>query len=442
MENETIQQGARLIEQLRALWQRLFGPHNERAQSFGQLYEQVNNLLWPMELWLVDLYVEDGQTFAIASDAGRLIRFPVIVDGVEVMLGTPVEVEQMFEARQRSSFSIIRQADGAARWFAVAAAAVLNRVGEVDSRALFDDFIARARTEGYPTLDFYHHDALNFGRADWLAREGNLLLASGVFDADSPLTGAIIEAAEKGRGRWGCSVAYEPTREPAMLDIGAGVTVPVYDAGILRKIAVLPEADAASWFTALEVKRTMDDRIRQALVTLFGDEAKADEFISGVDDVNRAIAQRGLIAREGNSEAKPPATEPAPDAASSGADAQPETEQAQPEPETREVELSDELVAAIAARVPAPATVDLTPLQASLDALTAQFAEVSVRLESLERSEDAKKQKWLADLPARAAAPQVKATYRPSVAKKTTDDKTDYAAVAEQSLARLPKRNK
>jgi len=431
MENETIQQGARLIEQLRALWQRLFGPHNERAQSFGQLYEQVNNLLWPMELWLVDLYVEDGQTFAIASDAGRLIRFPVIVDGVEVMLGTPVEVEQMFEARQRSSFSIIRQADGAARWFAVAAAAVLNRVGEIDSRALFDDFIARARTEGYPTLDFYHHDALNFGRADWLAREGNLLLASGVFDADSPLTGAIIEATEKGRGRWGCSVAYEPTREPAMLDIGAGVTIPVYDAGILRKIAVLPEADAASWFTALEVKRTMDDRIRQALVTLFGDEAKAEAFISEVDDVNRAIAQRGLIAREGNGEATPPAP-----------DVQPDATQPDAEPETREVELSDELVAAIAARVPAPATVDLTPLQASLDALTAQFAEVSVRLESLERSEDAKKQKWLADLPARAAAPQVKATYRPSVAKKTTDDKTDYAAVAEQSLARLPERNK
>jgi hypothetical protein len=265
---------------------------------------------------------------------------------------------------------------------------------------------------------------------------GALLLASGVFNAGSPLADAMIEAAEKGRGRWGCSVAYEPTREPAMLDIGAGVTIPVYDAGILRKIAVLPEADAASWFTALEVKRTMDDRIRQALVTLFGDEAKADEFISGVDDVNRAIAQRGLIAREGEGgqaagETETPAT-----------DAQPETEQAQPEPETREVELSDELVAAIAARVPAPATVDLTPLQASLDALTAQFAEVSVRLESLERSEDAKKQKWLADLPARAAAPQVKATYRPSVAKKTTDDKTDYAAVAEQSLARLPERNK
>jgi len=216
-----------------------------------------------------------------------------------------------------------------------------------------------------------------------------------------------------------------------MLDVGAGVTVPVYDAGILRKIAVLPEADAASWFTALEVKRTMDDRIRQALVTLFGDEAKAEAFISEVDDVNRAIAQRGLIAREGNGEATPPAP-----------DVQPDATQPDAEPETREVELSDELVAAIAARVPAPATVDLTPLQASLDALTAQFAEVSVRLESLERSEDAKKQKWLADLPARAAAPQVKATYRPSVAKKVADDKTDYAAVAEQSLARLPERNK
>jgi len=431
MENETIQQGARLIEQLRALWQRLFGPHNERAQSFGQLYEQVNNLLWPMELWLVDLYVEDGQTFAIASDAGRLIRFPVIVDGVEVMLGTPVEVEQMFEARQRSSFSVIRQADGTARWFAVAAAAVLNRVGEIDSTALFDDFIARASSEGYPTLDFYHSDALNFGRADWLAREGNLLLASGVFNAGSPLADAMIEAAEKGRGRWGCSVAYEPTREPAMLDVGAGVTVPVYDAGILRKIAVLPEADAASWFTVLEVKRTRDDRIRQALVTLFGDEAKAEAFISEVDDVNRAIAQRGLIAREGNGEATPPAP-----------DVQPDATQPDAEPETREVELSDELVAAIAARVPAPATVDLTPLRASLDALTAQFAEMSVRLESLERSEDAKKQKWLADLPARAAAPQVKATYRPSEAKKDADDKPDYAAVAEQSLARLPERNK
>jgi hypothetical protein len=427
-----------------ALWRKIValfeGKPTERALAMSALYEQADRLITPLKMWLTDLYIENGMTFAIASDAGRLIRFPLIVDGVEVMLGTPAEVEQMFEARQRSAFTMIRQADGQARWFAVAAAAVLNRVGEIDSRALFDDFVARARTEGYPTLDFFHHDALNFGRADWLARDGNLLMASGVFDADSPLTAAMIAANEAGRGRWGCSVAYDPTREPAMLDVGAGVTIPVYDAGILRKIAVLPETDAASWFTALEVKRTMDDRMREALVTLFGDEAKANEFILGVDDVNRAIEQRGLIARDGATAEVVEAVvdvvaEPVTDAAT--VDAQPDTEPEQ----AREIEVSDSLLDAILARVPQPATVDLSPLQLSLDALAAQMAEVSVRLEGLERSDEAKRQRWMSDLPARATAEKITATYRPSVAKSPDAGKpVDMGSVAAASLSRLPQR--
>jgi len=46
----------------------------------------------------------------------------------------------------------------------------------------------------------------------------------------------------------------------------------------------------------------MDTRTREALVTLFGDEAKADEFISKVDETNRAIADGGLLTRETTTE--------------------------------------------------------------------------------------------------------------------------------------------
>jgi hypothetical protein len=144
MENETIQQGARLIEQLRALWQRLFGPHNERAQSFGQLYEQVNNLLWPMEL-CGRPYVEDGQTFAFASDAGRGSASRDRGRG-RVMLGTPVEVEQMFVAANAVRFCLFAWRT-ARRVVCGGSAAVTNSVGEIEVGRCSTTF-RTPRTEG------------------------------------------------------------------------------------------------------------------------------------------------------------------------------------------------------------------------------------------------------------------------------------------------------
>ncbi len=413
-------------EQAREVW------GEERAVAMNQIWQTVDAQLWAMDgfLWLNDLYDDNGQLVALISNAGKLYRAPVTIDGTDVLLGAMQEIEIQFApARQRGRLWIQRQTDGRYRWFAIAETSVLNRVGEIDSDALFDSFIANAPTEGYPVLDFFHDDRMNFGQGDYLAREGHVLLASGLLDAEHPLAQAYIDASEQGRGIWGTSVSFLPTEPPANVELVPGVTVPVYQAGILRKIAVLPEDQAASWFTAigLEVNR-MRKETEDALKVLFGDEAKATAFIEQVEATNRAITDGQLITREGEGTTETPA---------------PETPTETPPAQPQEVEITDDLLSKITALVPA---VDLAPLQAAIEelkqglagltTLQADLAAVRQRLVAVEASDEDKRKKWQADLPARQTT---KVTYRPRDAQPTEGAKPGLAEIADQTLAKLPK---
>lgn len=61
-----------------------------------------------------------------------------------------------FEPRH-THISVYRQADGRWRWFSISATSVLNRVGEIDSRELFDNFIRRFPEQNTkPFRTFYH----------------------------------------------------------------------------------------------------------------------------------------------------------------------------------------------------------------------------------------------------------------------------------------------
>jgi hypothetical protein len=426
----------------------------ERALSWGDIWSQTAQALdadpelGPMWPWINDMYQEEDRTVALVSAGGKLYRVPVMVNGADVEIGTAEQVEVTFTPARERAFTIIRQADGTSRWFAITETAVLLRVGEIDSKALFDSFIAHAEASGeYPTLRFYHDERIEFGRADWLAREGNCYLASGTFDEEHPVAQAFIDASEKGRGTWGTSNGFVPTSEPEMLEVAEGVTIPVYTAGVHREISILLEPDAASWFTTITAKGVtrMRDKVKEALETLFGDPNAASEFIEQVDRTNREIEERGLITRD---------NEPAPaeDNPSDGADTTEETTE-EIRAADEEITVDDAAIERIAAHVvsrftaqidelramieglPKPEPVDLTPVREAIDAL-------SVRLTALERTDDEKKREWMADLPART---RTKVSYRPSVtpaapAASPAAKPMDSEQVAQATLAALPPR--
>lgn len=207
---------------------------------------------------------------------------------------------------QTRALTITRAADGKARWLMIAASAVVNKVGSIDSTLLFDSFIKRAATEGYPRLDFFHEgDHISFGQADWLRRDGALYLASGAFD-DTDLARAAAAGLEKDPTHWGASIAYRIASEPLVLMTEG--QIPVYTDGFNTFISIVPRNRAANLFTAIgvieEVIR-MDKSVYDELVKLIG-EAAAAPFAAEVDDANRTITETGMITRV------EPASEPTP----------------------------------------------------------------------------------------------------------------------------------
>lgn len=399
------------------------------SQIMAQLYGTGDGPVSGETPWLSDIYLDNGQPVAVLAKGGKLYRAPIAIDGNQATLGAMAEIEVQFSPVRSVNVSVVRMADGRYRWFAIAETAVLNRMAEIDSRALFTDFL-RQFHPGDVRLDFYHDSRIAFGSADWLAVEDAVLLASGPLDAEHPVGRAYIDAKEQGRGEWGCSVAFTPSTPPEMAEVAAGVTIPVYTAGVLRAITILPESRAASWYTTTAEVSRMRKEVQDALKELFGDEAAAQRFIETVDQTNREIAEQNLVTREG----EPPTAEAAPVAAAPVAAALTETPAAQEPPaEAREAApavtepaappplvLDDSAVAAIVAQLKA-ALPDQAPMAAALEDLGKRIgvieaahreatAQADSRLKALEQADDAKRREWQADRPARQA--QV-VTYRP-----------------------------
>lgn len=203
------------------------------------------------------------------------------------------------EQRARGGRVVItRAADGRFRWAGVACTAFLNRSGEIDSTALFDDFVQQFR-HNPAVLDFFHVGGTRLGSVDLLAREGTALLAGGTVD-DTPLARAVAQRLSADSAGWGLSVAYQPTVRPDWLDAGESV-IPIYRAGILRAVSLLPEASAAALFTEIGAVggATMRSEVKQALVDLVGQEM-AEETERRVDGINERAAdpESGLVFRQ------------------------------------------------------------------------------------------------------------------------------------------------
>lgn len=288
----------------------------ERAVTIGNVWTTVQNHLSEMDTtnesgdyqsggYVLDVYIDDTGAFAIITHSdGKLYKVPVTIDAnSQVIVGEEQLVVVDFKPITARGITIKRQADGRVRWFAMpACTAVLNRSGEIDSRALFDSFVEHIERNGgtYPELDFFHlGERLILGTADWVARDGFSYCASGLFD-DTEIGRAAAKAIEADPNYWGLSIAYLPTQEPEKLRSADGIEIPVYNAGINRYISLLPEDTAASILTSIstgeEVNR-MDKKIKDALKKLTGDDAALlDNIVAAVDDVNRSATD--MINRE------------------------------------------------------------------------------------------------------------------------------------------------
>jgi hypothetical protein len=403
----------------------------ERGIAMSALYEQVWLLLSQIDesAWLNELYIDDvGTLNAIFSLRGMLYKAPVIVLDGTATLGAMTEVQVEYTPRERG-LSIQRQADGTYRWFAITETCVLLRVGEIDSKALFDSLVANIATDGYPVLRFFHEGTLDFGVADWASREGNCLLASGTMEAK--WAEALLRSMGEGN-RWGTSNGFEPTRPAEMWEVTEGLQIPVYQEGVWREISVLPENRAASWFTDLSVQpevMRMRKEVADKLRELFGDAAES--MIDNVDTTNRDIDRSGMIVRE-ETVAEAVVVEDTP--------AVPVVPEAVTESPTTEYVVEEDLLTVIEERL-AKMIPDVGAMVSPIaeqvrtlgESLGAALTEVRTRLDALEVEDDQKRETWTADLPRK----RVEVTYRPRQANEQEPRKRSSAEIAAETLAQL-----
>jgi len=381
-------------------------PPEGRAVSIQTIYSQALSGLELAGIYPMDLYEDEGTLFAIGTKEGRLYKVPIIIlETGDVGLGEVEQVTVDFPASAGRGLSITRQADGRYRLSGIACTAILNRSGEIDTRALFDDFITRFDSGEPAQIDLLHIEGTDVGQVDFLARDGYGLLYSALLD-DGPVGEAIAKGVEAEPEFWGNSILYKPlSRE--LVSVG-GVEIPAFTNGVLRKITILPEQEAAALFTTMEVER-MNDRIKAALQKLLGNEL-ADEMEARVDGVNRRVEDDALIAR---TDEPPVQVEPV-------QDVQP-VQDAQPG----------------LAPMTMTETGAVTEMRRNLDELTAQMASVvetikalaetmETRLAALERTDEERKRAWLNDLPEKKRTPAAP-IWRPREAQETTGDEPEPA---------------
>lgn len=418
-------------------FRRIMGLDEERAISIGDVYWQISDALWEGDdfAFLTDLYMDDDQMFGVIAKEGKLYRAEVSVNGSDVTIGELIAVEMEF-VPVTQSITIRRTADGSFRWVGISAASVLNRVGEIDSRDLFDSFVEHAEETGeYPIRQFYHAgEQFRTGQCDFMARDGYLLITSGIYD-DSELANLEVKSRTKDTEFWGDSIGFVSNQEPDKLQFEDGITIPVYTQGICREISTVPEADAASWMTAMptldsmEVIRMLKSKQFDAFVLLFnGDEDKAREWLEdNADSRNRMITEEGKIARSTDPESEDPEVErdaveeesESPEEVEAEVDADAETEDEDEDEDTEEfvLELDEAATGAIAERVADAlgenfSTIEQTiaTIAETVETVTTQMEELSERIAAVEADDAQRHTTWIEDLPRTNRLP---VTFRP-----------------------------
>ena len=140
--------------------------------------------------------------------------------------------------------------------FGIACVAVLNRVNEIDSRALFDDFIYRQKMNNqWPSMLFGHVPQLRIGQVTQTFRQDFTYIAIAKFDLSNRLARMLINDIENEANYWGMSVGYIPHDKPELVRVQDDQFVECYNSGSNHEISIVPEAHAASHFTGFNLMK-------------------------------------------------------------------------------------------------------------------------------------------------------------------------------------------
>ena len=289
---------------------------HERDATLSTIYYAVEAELATLGYeypWIINYMHGSSESYMVFQAGGKLYRanFSVNADDtvvvneedvLEVKLDYPV-IEQN---RMKPVVRTLRGANGELLFLAIAASTVLNRVGQIDSTELFDDFEVEfaSRDTPYVTLQHLPKALASFGTVKGIFRLNSLLMAYGEIDETTVLGRAAEERFKT--GEWGISIGFQPTDVPVMEEIG-GVEIPVFNHGYLVEVSVLKEDRAASYFTAIssvdrEIRRmSVNTEVAKKLMLEFAGEAAeedVDELLEEANAKQRAIEDDGLITRE------------------------------------------------------------------------------------------------------------------------------------------------
>jgi hypothetical protein len=236
----------------------------DRSIAFSTIYDEIYDFVALSDIAeetytvLYDVYYDETaeRFYALAVRDGIVYKIEVFPEDNEVRIGEFIELSaQDIIPRGENKFRAFLGKNGEMRWLSIASVAVLNRVGEIDSRKLFDSFIDFANRSGnFPVLNVYHlGDGSEIGRADILARRGYVYIAGGTFNQDE--FGRTAFESLKERDDWGNSIEfYSPYFNLMQVELdGDTIQVPVYEKGINTGITLVREKDAASVFTLHKV---------------------------------------------------------------------------------------------------------------------------------------------------------------------------------------------
>lgn len=445
----------------------------ERAVAIGDAYWSLMDQAEEVDYyaWIIDLFVDDGGgMFAVIASNGKLYRAEISFETNEAVLSEDWQqvIQEFVPVEQgRGSFQIRELEDGSYRWLSISATAALNRSGEIDSRDLFDSFVDHAESTGeYPIRQFYHQgSAFRTGQTDFLAREGNLLITSGVYD-DSELANREVAARQNDPDYWGDSIGFVANGEH--VEFAPDIEIPVYTEGEIREISTLPEDQAASWLTnytdvVKEVVR-MKEKQMEAFVKLFdGDEDAAQTWlVENAEDANRTIAEAGMLTRETTEEEAAEVSEV--EEIESEVETEEEeteeeetteesTEEESPEEDETEIAVDESIIQEIAREFLESETVmNLTAEVARLvgvvesleDKLSvfegeqiARNVSVSNRLDAMEKTEEAKQKEYINDLPRKTL--RTKAIFKPrEVRSEEGNGEVEQQAIADATLSVFP----
>jgi len=453
-----------------------FSSTEKRAMSLDDLlyglYDDVYERS-PMA-YINGFYVNDGKLFTVIADNGKLFKAGITLEGQEANLDeeweevvidfTPrsglehEQIREIIENKNKEYTQIMRQDNGRWRWVSISCSAVLNRVGAIDSRELMNSFIhAIDAGAEYPYRDFFHlGEQFRTGQADYIAREGYLLITSGLYDEDNELAELEIAARNKDPEYWGDSIEFITAENPELVEVMDGVEIPVYNSGVLRAISTLPEKDAAALFTSqtnLEEVTRMNDREFAAFKKLFGDdEEKARAFLDRtVDPTNRQIEGDNFVARTSEEPEVEPVTETPVEPVEAVEDEVPVETEGGNEVVT-ELELDEASLPILRAAIFDDARIQalletptlLVNLAGQVENLSDQLSEkdktiadLTARLEDVERSEAEKQEEWSQEVGEKARS-KISLTYRARKDKdETPDNEVDYQTEIDTKVAKI-----